>query len=99
MQDKWIILTSTLCQGTIPAWFGDDGRPVVYDTQKAAYTEMLQEHIVALQSQLEDYKNDQRGADEIDFECQDWVEPCTISDDGCIKLESGEIYDPKTYVR
>lgn len=103
MANKWIILQSTLCQGTIPAWFEGDGddndRPVVHDTQEAAQAEMLEEYHIDLGRQIEEFKSGDRDFEAIDTELQDWVEPCTINRKGIITIEAGEIYNPKTYVR
>jgi hypothetical protein len=99
MKEKWIILQSTLCQGTIPAWFGDDDKPVVWDTEEEAQAELLSEHINTLERHFKEFKNGDREFDEIEIDCQDWIEPCTVDDEGVITLEYGVVYDPKTYVR
>lgn len=96
---KWIILTTTLCQGTIPAWFGDDDKPVLFDTEEAAQTEMLDEYRGLLEHQIDEFKLGDRNFDDIDTELQDWVEACEVKEDGSIWIETGELYNPKTYVR
>lgn len=97
-QTKWIILQEA--PDVQPAWFGDDDKPVVHDTEKDAVVEMLSEYIVMLESQLEDVKNDQRQCDEIDLQCPDFVSSCTIDDDGVISTETdGVIYNPTTFIR
>jgi hypothetical protein len=100
MTNKWIILTNTICQGDIPAWFDDTDRPVLFDTEKEAAEEMLSEHIDKLEHQLEELKTGVRQRDEVDWHCEDWIEACTLDDNGTISTERNDsLYNPKTYVR
>lgn len=52
MKQKFIIITPTICQGDIPAWFesndGEPERPMVFDTEKDAAVYMLEERIAKL---------------------------------------------------
>lgn len=94
--DKWIILHNAPMPE--PALFGDDDRPVLFDTEKAAMESMVEDYIAMLNQQLQDYMIGDR--DNIDLQCEEWVEPCTLHEDGSISTEMYEdLYDPKTYVR
>jgi len=97
-QEKWIILHN--CPGPEPAWWGDDNKPELFNTHKEAVEELLDDHISTLEMQLAEVKSGDREPDEVDLECDEWVEPCTLHDDGCISLEQQpDFYNPKTYVR
>lgn len=94
--NKWIILHNAPTPE--PAWFGDDDKPVVYDTREEAVREMVEDYISTLQQQLKEFLHDER--EEIDLQCEEWVEPCTLHEDGVITTEMYDpLYDPKTFVR
>jgi hypothetical protein len=95
---KWIIL-HRIGGNEEPCWFGDDDRPVVYDSEKEATENLLDDFISSLQNQLAEVKYDMRKPDEVDLECDDWVEACTVLEDGVITTGFGIVYDPKTFVR
>lgn len=102
-QDKWIILMQT-GNSAVPAWFtssdpAEKEVPLLYDTQKEAVEKMLENFIDDLSMQLDQIRMGHREPDEHDVECDEWVVPCTLHEDGVITGENGEIYDPKTFVR
>jgi len=105
MYDKWIIVTPTLCQGDIPAWFEskDDGpeTPMVFDSLKEAQIYLIEEHIEKLNAQLKEFKFQKEGTeDDIEWQPEDFIIPCTLHDDGVITTETHDpLYDPKTFVR
>ncbi len=90
-------MTPTLCQGDIPAWFGDDDRPILYDSKNEAYKEIADSLIIGLQQ----FIDDERELEDTDFEQEDYVIPCKYDDvNGIIRSEEDWIiYDPKTFVR
>lgn len=104
MQDKWIILMQT-GNGVQPAWFtssdpSEKEVPVLYDTQKEAIEKMLENLIDNLSSQLDQVRDGTREPDDVDTENDEWVEPCTLHDDGVITTEDYDpLYDPKTFIR
>ena len=100
MENKFIILTNTLCQGDIPAWFDDTDKPVLFNTEKDAVEEMLSEHIVLLETRLRELKEGIIAPDDVDLNCEDRVVPCCLSPDGVITTDEHDVlYDPKTYQR
>jgi hypothetical protein len=89
----WIILMDTHCGGETPAYRDGDGNPIFYETQKEAVTEMVNDRIEILQDQLEQYSRGVREMEEIDLDCEEWVEPCEIRYDGdkvIVVLDSGK---------
>lgn len=92
MTQRWIILTETLT-GKEPAYTDGMGEPITYATEKDAQLALIEDWIETLQNQLYEFKEGQREFDEIDFNCQMWVEGCDIKD-GVISIEDEVIYDP-----
>lgn len=104
MQDKWIILMQ-MGNCVEPAWFTSPDPavklvPVLHDTQKEAVEKMLENFIDNLSMQLDQVRDGSREPEDVDTENDEWVEPCTLHEDGCITLETDDnFYDPKTWVR
>lgn len=104
MQDKWIILMQ-MGSGVQPAWFTSSDPsvkevPVLHDTQKEAVEKMLENFIDNLSMQLDQVRDGSREPDDVDTENDEWVEPCTLHEDGVIATEMYDpLYDPKTFVR
>lgn len=98
MENKWIILHN--CPGPEPAWWGEDEKPVLFDTEREAQLKMMEDFHDLVGDHIQQFKDGDRDFDEIDKECDEWVEPCTLHEDGCITLETDDnFYDPKTWVR
>lgn len=97
IHSKWIILSPTLCQGDIPAWFGDDDRPILYESKDEAYKEIADSMI----QELQQFIDGERSLENTDFNQIDYVIPCKYDDvNGIIRSEEDWIiYDPKTFVR
>ncbi|HNU14060.1 MAG TPA: hypothetical protein PKI55_06325 [Chitinophagaceae bacterium] len=75
---------------------GEPRKPVVYDTKKKAYEEMLEDHINSLSAQLDDLKCDARDPDDVEMDYDGWVAECQVDDDGVIHTANeGIVYDPK----
>lgn len=104
MENKWIILMQ-LGNAAVPAWFTSDDKnrkdvPVLFDTQKEAVEKVLENQIDNLSRQLDEIREGFRELDDIDMEPDEWVEKCTVNDEGVIHAEdSQEVYNPKTFVR
>lgn len=90
MKTGFIILIDTLC-GVSPAYFDEDGKPVIFETEKEAQVEMLEDYVSLLEQQVEEFKKGERDIEEIDTTLQEWVEYCDIDEEGKIYLESGEL--------
>ena len=104
MQDKWIILMQ-MGNGVQPAWFTSSSPaekevPVLHDTQKEAVEKMLENFIDNLSMQLDQVRDGTREPEDVDTENDEWVEACTVHEDGVITTETDDpLYDPKTFVR
>jgi hypothetical protein len=95
--NRFIVLTETMCDGTIPAFWESNGkdsdRPLTYATAREAWKEIADFQIMRLQSFIDD---DTRDPDETpEFEPEEYVLPCEVYIDGHIEGEDGTIYDPK----
>lgn len=95
---KYIILH--LCPGPEPSWWGDDDKPVLFDTHKEATDKMNEDFYDLVAQQQDEVEKGFRDADEVDEECDEWVVECEVDQNGVITTkEDGIIYDPATWVR
>jgi hypothetical protein len=92
-KNRWIIVTPTVCQGDVPAYWDGDDKPVTYATQREAWKEIADTQIMKLQEFIDD---DTRDDDEVpEFEPEDYVTDCCIYPDGVIATEThGVFFDP-----
>ena len=92
MKTAWVIVTEELSGNLIPAWWDSDednfSTPVTYATQREAYLEIVDLMMHRIETFLEDETLDCLDRDE------DMVVPCTITDDGIITTEYGELFSP-----
>lgn len=78
-KNRWIIVTPTVCQGDVPAYWDEDNKPVTYATAREAWKEIADTQIMKLQ----------------EFEPEDYVIDCCIYPDGVIATEThGVFFDP-----
>lgn len=91
-KEKWIIINQLYCGEVIPSWWETDennfSTPVIYATQREAYLEIVDLMMHRIETFLEDKTLDCLDRDE------DMVVPCTITDDGIITTEYGELFSP-----
>jgi hypothetical protein len=92
-KNRWIIVTPTICQGDIPAYWDEDDKPVTYATQREAWKEIADTQIMKLQEFIDDETRDD---DEVpEFEPEDYIIPCDVHPDGVIATEThGVFFDP-----
>lgn len=90
-QKKWIVLIDTLVDGTQPAYHDIDGNPCTHDSLEDAQKEMLSDWLDTLSDQVDEFKKGLRDFDEVDEQCDMWVEECQLSENGSVILEDGRI--------
>jgi hypothetical protein len=92
--NRWIIVTPTLCQGDVPAYWGEGDEPITYATEREAWKEVADTQIMMLQNFIDDETLD---PDEVpEFEPEDYVCECTVHPDGSITTETHDpLFDPK----
>lgn len=92
MKEKWVIVTRELSGNLIPAWWDTDknnfSTPVTYDTSRDAYLEIVDLMLYRLEKFISDETLDCPDSDD------DMVVPCTITEDGIINTEYGEMFSP-----
>ena len=92
MKKAWVIVNEELGGNIVPAWWetDDDGfsTPATYETQREAYLEIVDLLKYRIETFLADETLDCLDSDE------DMVVPCTITDDGIITTEYGELFSP-----
>ena len=99
MENKFIILVQYGIS-VEPCYWGEDERPVLFDTEEEAKKTMDDDFAHMVQRQKEEVLCGDRDVDMVDEECEEWVSPCTVDENGCISTPNdGEIYNPKTFVR
>lgn len=94
---RWIIVTPTMCQGDVPAYWDEndegDNKPVTYATEREAWKEVADTQIMKLREFIDDETRDP--AEVPEFETEDYVIPCDLYPDGVITTDRhGTFYDP-----
>ena len=83
----FIILTPTLCEGAVPAWWDEDGFPVTYESEREAQLEIATMMLEKLQQFI---------AAEREFEdattCDDFIVTVDVFPDRTIALETGQTF-------
>ena len=92
---RWIIVTPTVCQGDIPAYWDEGDEPITYATEREAWKEVADTQIMKLNEFIDDETRDH---DEVpEFQPEDYVIPCDVHSDGAITTEDhGVLFDPRT---
>jgi hypothetical protein len=83
----FIILTPTLFEGPVPAWWDEHGFPVTYESEREAQLEIATMMLEKLQQFI---------GGERDFEdattCDDFIFAVNVFPDRSIALETGQIF-------
>jgi hypothetical protein len=93
---RWIIITPTLCEGDIPAYWttNEEGLrvPLTHGSLRDAYKEIADTQIMKLQEFID---NEDLDEDEVpEFEPEDYILPCEVYPNGVITTEPhGTFYD------
>lgn len=89
---RWIVVTPTICQGDVPAYW-EDSEPVTYATEREAWKEIADTQIMKLQAFIEDGDDNEVP----DFTPEDYVVACDVLPDGAITTsDHGVLFDPRT---
>lgn len=93
MKEGWVIITEELSGAIVPAWWESNDednldRPVLYETKREAYLEVVDLLKHRIETFLEDETMDCPGIDD------DMVIPCNITDSGIITTAYGELFSP-----
>jgi len=98
MKQMFIIL-SQIGNRVEPAWWDDD-RPVLFETVESAQGSLLDDFEAEVSRQVQEFRDGEREFDEVDTQLTDWIEECTLHEDGRISLKDNpNFYDPATWVR
>jgi hypothetical protein len=85
----YAIFTDTVCEGRVPAWRDELGRPVTYATERAAQAEIADTLIARLEEFI---------AGEREFEdamtVEEYILPVKVEPDGSIRTEDGLRFTP-----
>lgn len=94
IKHRWIVVTPTVCQGDIPAYWGEGDEPITYATEREAWKEIADTQIMKLNEFIDDETSD---PDEVpEFEPEDYVIDCDVHPDGVITTgHHGVLFDPK----
>jgi hypothetical protein len=95
---RWIVVTPTMCQGDIPAYWDAHNNPVTYATKRDAWREVAETQIMKLVAFKKETYSRSGDPDEVpDFTPEDYVIPCDVHSDGVITTEDhGVLFDPRT---
>lgn len=91
-KEKWIIVNQLYCGEVIPSWWETDenniSTPVTYDTSREAYLQVVE----ILQWRIKTFLED-KSEEYLDNE-HETVVPCTVTPDGIVNTEFGELFSP-----
>jgi len=94
IKHRWVVVTPTVCQGDIPAYWGEGDEPITYATEREAWKEVADTQIMKLNEFIDD---ETRDSDEMpEFEPEDYVINCDVHPDGTITTgHHGILFDPR----
>ena len=91
-QPAYCIFLDTVCEGRIPAWHDEKGRPVVYPNLEAAQREIADDVMEKLQQFLDGQR---------DFEdamtVEDYILPVDVLPDGSVLDDDGNYFGKKDW--
>lgn len=95
MEDKFILMIDTLCQGpVVGCWSEENGvdAPCLFDTEEEAYKDIADDMITVLQQ----FIDGERSLEDTDFGTELYVVPVKVLEDGVITTkEDNVLFDPK----
>lgn len=80
MKTGYAIITETICYGPTLAWSDENGDPVLYDTFEKAEFAMIEDFV----EPINEFLAGERTRDEIEIQCEDWVERIEIDENNII---------------
>jgi hypothetical protein len=96
MKKKYIVLAEGLTQPIYYNISQSKRTPKLWRSQRAAELEMLEDYILKLEEQIDEYKSRNRAFEDIEFAMDTYVTECLVDDKGQIFINGNElIYDPK----
>lgn len=83
----FIILTPTLCEGAVPAWWDEHGFPVTYETEREAQVEIAK----MMLEKIQQFLMHERDFEDATF-CDDFIVAVDVFPDRTIALENGQTF-------
>lgn len=86
-KNQWIIVTPTMCQGDVPAYWDETNKPVTYATEREAWKEVADTQTMKLREFIDN--------EVPEFEPEDYIIACKVHPNGVITTEAhGVFFDP-----
>lgn len=89
-EKRWIAMLDTVCAGLIPSFWEDD-MPVIHETEREAWKEIVEFHIVRLQGFLDAEPGDPQ-YDRPDLDPEDMAYPCEVDQAGNVYIKDPTVY-------
>ena len=88
---SYAIFTQTICEGLVPAWYGEEDLPVVYATEREAQLEIVD----SLMENLRQFRDGEREFDDA-ISVDDFILPVDVWSDGSITIEDGSTFGKRS---
>jgi hypothetical protein len=80
-----------MCEGLVPAWYGEDNYPIIYTTELEAQREIADD----LMEHLRQFMAGERDFDDATT-IEDFILPVNVWPDGSISTEDGSIFGKRS---
>lgn len=91
IRSAYAIFTQTICEGLVPAWYGQGDLPVVYATERKAQLEIVD----SLMENLRQFRDGEREFDDA-ISVDDFILPVDVWSDGSITIEAGSTFGKRS---
>lgn len=88
-QNKFVLCIDTIFSEWEPSLFDGEGNPILYDTEKEAQLEWLDD----IETRIEAFKRGHMDFDAIFTD--EFILPVTVHPDGTLETEIGTLWEPK----
>ncbi|MDI1338113.1 MAG: hypothetical protein PSU94_18180 [Lacunisphaera sp.] len=91
VRSAYAIFTQTICEGLVPAWYGEGDYPVIYTTEREAQLEIVDD----LRINLVQFLKGEREFDDA-ITVDDFILPVDVWPDGSISIEDGRTFGKRS---
>ena len=91
VRSAYAIFTQTICEGLVPAWYGEGDLPVVYSTEREAQLEIVD----SLMENLRQFRDGEREFDDA-ISVDDFILPVDVWSDGSVTIEDGSTFGKRS---
>ena len=91
VRSAYAIFTQAICEGLVPAWYGECDYPVIYATEREAQLEIADDLMI----RLDQFMKGEREFDDA-ITVEDVILPVDVWPDGSISIEDGRTFGKRS---